>query len=93
MELSEGLSSDDGPLTMPMRSFIRGALAPMIKAAIQRALNAWAINHAFISFTDVSALCDQEAARGGGSLAAMGLPAWDNAAAPPLRTSCSHAEL
>ena len=66
---------------------------PMIKASIQRALDAWAINHHFISFTDVSAQCDEEAARGGGGLAAMGAPAWDNAFAPPLRTSCSHAEL
>ena len=66
---------------------------PMIKASIQRALNAWAINHAYISFSDVSPLCDEEAKRGGGGLATMGSPAWDNYFAPPLRTSCSHAEL
>jgi hypothetical protein len=66
---------------------------PMIKGAVQRALDAWASNHPFISFVDVSDLCDKEAAGGGGGLAGMGPPAWDNTGAPPLRISCSHAEL
>ena len=73
-----------------MQTFVGCA---MIKASIQRAFDAWAINHAWISFVDVSPLCDEEAAQGGGRLASMGPPASDNAYASPLRTSCSHSEV
>ena len=63
----------------------------MLKSAIQRALDAWSINHALISFTDVSSLCDIEAAAADGDSSTLGGGGQLGMRTP--RTGCSHAEL